>query len=988
MRVSSPVLVGRGDELDLIKGRLAATRDRRGDAVFVVGEAGIGKTRLVGECARHAADAGMVVLRGRGSAVGPAVPFRAVTEALLSLLRAADVPLDDSDLAPYRPALARLVPDWRGHATPGTGESVIVLAEAVLRLLAIIGRDRGCLMILDDLHDADAETLAVVEYLADNLADQPAVLLVTLQPGAHAAGDVSRAAVVRRAATAVTLRPLDEEQVRALAAACLGIDAGDLPGPVSDRLTRDADGIPFVVEELLGDLLDRRVLVRDGGGWRLTAAPGNEVPSNVLHGVAQRAAGLAAATQEVLHLAAVLGRQFPVEAVRAVLGLDESTLFGHLRAGVDAQLLVPDPAMPDWYAFRHSLIADALLAVLPSAERASLARRAADAVSAAHPGLPDDWCQFVAGLRLAAGDAHAAALLLAEAGRRALAAGATASAVTLLERSYELVPDGTRADDRARVLESFLQALAEAGQADRAFTVAARATWASVATLSAEPHVALHARLAWLAVVTGRWAEGAMSVKTARAVLGASPEPGLVARIDVVEAHLILNAGLGLDRAADAERLARHAVTSAAEAGLPEVACQALQLLAMIARRRGFDEADAHLSRMLALAERHDLRMWQINALFRLGVNESMRMDEQARLDQARQAARQTGAIMLGYSIDVVFAMRAVMHADFEEARALADRCASATARLRNVDDQQFAVLTAAAAAAHQARRQEMESLLAEFTRLGGARTQQAPLVSGFCQATCALLEEDRQRAMDELDQAWAWEEENPPVFYLTGRHGLRPLLLALASATSSAEGAPGSRDAGLAEYTAGAANAAADLRWNRQFLHLTHAVLLGRDGHHDAAATAVAEAMETAAPYHMARHLGLRLVAEAALADGWGDPVTWLHTAEEYFHQVDVPAVAAACRALLRKAGVTVAQRRTGHDRIPAELRKQGVTVREYQVLQLLTDRHSNHDIALRLHLSTRTVEKHVASLLARTGRPNRVDLAAYATELSERER
>ncbi len=79
--------------------------------------------------------------------------------------------------------------------------------------------------------------------------------------------------------------------------------------------------------------------------------------------------------------------------------------------------------------------------------------------------------------------------------------------------------------------------------------MAARATWANVATLSAEPHVALHARLAWVAVVTGRWAEGAASVKTARAVLGSAPEPGLIARIDVVEAHLILNDGLGHDRA-------------------------------------------------------------------------------------------------------------------------------------------------------------------------------------------------------------------------------------------------------------------------------------------------------------------------------------------------------------------------------------------------------------------------------------------------------
>ncbi|MDQ3789797.1 MAG: LuxR C-terminal-related transcriptional regulator, partial [Actinomycetota bacterium] len=128
------------------------------------------------------------------------------------------------------------------------------------------------------------------------------------------------------------------------------------------------------------------------------------------------------------------------------------------------------------------------------------------------------------------------------------------------------------------------------------------------------------------------------------------------------------------------------------------------------------------------------------------------------------------------------------------------------------------------------------------------------------------------------------------------------------------------------------------------------------------------------------AGHLAARLVAADAAADGWGDPVTWLRAAEEYFHDAAVPAVASACRALLRRYGAPVQQRRSGHDLVPRELRDVGVTVREYEVFVLVAERFGNKDIARRLHISPKTVEKHVASLLAKTRRPNRVALTEYA--------
>ena len=85
-------------------------------------------------------------------------------------------------------------------------------------------------------------------------------------------------------------------------------------------------------------------------------------------------------------------------------------------------------------------------------------------------------------------------------------------------------------------------------------------------------------------------------------------------------------------------------------------------------------------------------------------------------------------------------------------------------------------------------------------------------------------------------------------------------------------------------------------------------------------------------------------------LVQPWEDPVSWLRESEEYFHRAEVYAVAAACRALLRRAGASVQQRRAGVERVPDPLRAAGVTVREYEVLELLTRRLSNKAIAERL--------------------------------------
>lgn len=972
MQTRAPVVVGRDDELRVLDQALADAAACRGRAVFLVGEPGIGKTRLARVTAGSAFDRGMRVLRGRGSTIGPLVPFRPLAEALMSLLRGGDAP-DLRELGPYQSALGRLVPEW--GAEPRENHSIVVLAEAVLRLLALVGRTHPCLLVLEDLHDADAETLAVIDYLVDNLDQAPVALLVTMRADAGPALDVVRLAAQRAAGTLLELRRLTEPMVREMVASCLEVTAGEVPDAVADRLWADSAGIPFVVEEMLHGLVGGGLLVRGPAGWQVLGELRINVPTALVRAIAHRTDRLGPQGRELLSAAAVLGHRFPLSVLREVTGLDDRALLSHLHAGVAAQLVTPDEPVPDWYAFRHPLTAEALLAQLTPTHRADLARRTADAVLRLHPELPGEWCPLVASLRLDAGQTAEAGQLLAEAGRRALADGAAGSAVRLLDHAHRLLASGVDVEIRADVLRSLLPALGEAGQFERAFALADTVAELSAAGLPPVRRAELHTTLARVAWLSGRSAEGNAQVEAARALLGPDADDAHLARVDAVAAFLALEAERP-DRISSAEALARRAAEAASRASLPEVACEALQLLGILARDRDLGEATGHFLRARQLAEEHRLPIHRTYATVRLAGIDWLADGSVVELVEAREEALRVGAITVAYNVDAILGLDAVLRGEYAVAEEKLAACGEGTRRLQLKPMTLYVLMAQATAAAHQGKRSEVDSAVARFHELGGAGSQERPLCFGLARAFCALLEEDRDLAEQDVARAMAYEAETPTTFHLSGTHGLRLLLGALSGALDLA---------GYAEITR---SAAAGMRWNRVFGQFARAVLLGREGREEEAAAAVREAREAAAIYPLARFLGLRLVAEAAVRDGWGEPVAWLRGAEEYFHAGGATAVASACRGLLRQVGASVPQRRTGVEQVPRELRALGVTVREFEVLRLLAGRLGNKAIATRLHISPRTVEKHVASLITKTCQPDRESLSTLAADLAPSDR
>lgn len=874
-------LIGRGRELAALDRGWRQALDGRGTSVFLVGEPGIGKSRLAGELAGRAAAAGMRVLRGRGSAIGRRVPLRPMAEAVGAVFRDGRDPVE-REVGGMLPALLT-----RPEAMEqGDSQPLPVVAEAVLRFLAAVSAPAGCVLLLDDLHDADPETMALIEYLVDHLAGQRTLLVAVVRLDPCAALDLAYSASRRRAADLIELAGLDVDGVARLAALRLGTAAGELPGDLAGRLHRDSGGNPFYVEELLAGADQFGRPASGTAGWRVNRSVDLDLPHRIVSGVLERSRRLGPTGHDFLAAAAVLGPRFPLPVAQRVAEVADAEVGPLVRAAVESHLLAPDPTNRIWYVFRHALTASCLVADLTPARHAELAGRAAEVIEAAEPGLPGEWCQLVAALRLRAGDRVAAGRLLVEAGRRALTGGAPQSATALFEEAAALLTDD--ADLRNDALESMLYALADAGEFARAIELAQRLDRACDTVLDYRRRAVLFAQLGWMAVVRGRWSDGSQYLRSARAVLPPDADEGLVAQVDAVAAYVTLELP-GQDRTTAAGQLARRAAEAAERADLPVAACQSWLLLGVLARSRGVQESTGYFARALSIAETHRLATWRLQAMIRLGGTEALADGATGRLDQVRWDAERIGALAVSHRVEGVLVLMDVLCGRYDRAAERISAALPSATRMGLVETAQYLLLSRAMVRAHRGDRPGMERALVQFGARGGDRSQYASLSYGLCRAVCALLEDDRGTALAELDRATAEEAENPTMFHLSGRHGLGLLLAVLDGR------------AGWREYRAVRSNASSALRWNRQFVLLSRAVLVGRAGNAAAATKAAEAAAAAGAVFPTARHLGRWLVAGPAAADGWGEPSRWLDLAERHFAAEGAVVAAEACRRLRR---------------------------------------------------------------------------------------
>jgi len=918
-------LVGRGGEFDHLC-RLATSMERTttGRLVLVHGEAGVGKSRLVREASAFAREAGVTVFSGRAVPSGEA--YRPLAEALSAALRARPMPRENG-LRPYLPALAGLLPDADidGRAEQRGG---VVLGEAVLRLMTTLSGPCGSMLVLEDLHWADPDTLDVLSYLADAADSSPVLLVATARDELDPPQRLLDLATASQA-DVLALDRLGPRDVRGVVEACLSTSP---PEELVTFVVEHADGLPFLVEELLTGLAAFGALAPDGSlAGPLTA----NVPRTFAATVRRRLADLDRPARSVVETAAVLGRRFDWRLIPEITGLAELVVLAGLRAAVSSGLVVVDGTESDTFRFRHALTCDAVRADLLPPEHRALARAAATVVEQRDP----DACDLAAGLWMAAGEDARAAELYLYAGWQARRRGALHTADAQLSRAAALAVEKPALRREAEAV--LVEVLAEAGDTDRALALGER--------LLARGETWVRLTLAEVAADAGHW-------DLATAGLTALPDSS-DPRASVLAARLSHESG----QPADARTIAELALREAEQRRHWAVACQALEVMGRAARVSDLAAARSAFAAAERLAIDHDLPVARASALHELGTIDVLSDGATGRLERANALALDAGAVGLAATVDVQIAA-CLLHRDADAALLHAQRSAEHARRLRLDLLRATALFFQAAAHAHRRDTDAMQRCVAEARRLAPDDLDVNAGIWGAVYAHVALLDDDRERLAECLDEAMDFVRRS-----VTTAPAPAIGLWALVRTLDGRDGEQARAEARPAE-----------VNWeNRALLGYADAVAAGRRGRRAEAdsALAVADAAMASRPWW--RHRIRLLVAADAVDGGWGDSVGWAREALAVFSRRGDDRLASRCREVLRRAGAPVPRQGRGDTAVPIRLLGCGVTSREMDVLQLVGQGLTNIAIAERLVLSPRTVETHVANLVAKTKVGSRNDLA-----------
>jgi DNA-binding CsgD family transcriptional regulator len=961
------VLVGRDAELGALSAALDQT-STSGGLVVLAGEAGVGKSRIARELATLASSGEYTVVSGRAVQASSPVPLRPFIEALIAVARTTAMEALPA-VAEYRHALASIVPDWGEPGESAAELSPLILGEAVLRLLSDLG-GKGTVLILEDLHFADPESVAIVEYLADNLAGERVLCVATLRDTEPSlAQEMVRAVCARRAATVIDVPRLDAAEVEHMAAACL--DQPSPPDQIMRRLLADCEGLPFAVEEILADAVSSGELVRGRGGWQLNENVTTGVPTSIAESVRRRLTELGPQVSDVVAAAAVIGRQFDWTLLPAIVGTDESDVLKALGQACEAQLIEPPAPRQALFRFRHSLTRDAIMSDLLQPFLAERSAKAAAAIEAAHPGLPGAWCELAAELHETAGERARAADLLLEAGRRALHRGALTSAGASLDRARQVLT--LVAPEPVQMLADIDETLASVytltGNCDQLVPTADRLL-AELDALDADNarKAVIHLRVARSLSECDRADLAADRVAAARALAASAPDSSLCGWADAVAARCAMDA-CDPDHALD---LARSALASA-QAAMPsasaaDAACEALEVIGRRERIRDTVAASAAFERAFQISTGNGLPVRRIRAMHELGTIEMLEDAEAHRLEEAKLLAIESGAVSTAAVIDLQLANAWSLGSDTERALEAARRSQAAAHRLKLRRVEAAALAAQACILAVRGDRDYSESLASQAELIAPDDPSVLITTWGEARVTSAIVGNDLARAL-KLSRMGVSHGRNEPLTAPAMAWGHWALQEAIAHDDSTAA---------LDEAIAAGAEVAC---WNRGLLAYARAVQAGRRGE-----VARAEEMaEAGRQYYLGcapwwNHILHRLIATAALHDGWGEPVAWLREAAADLDDSGFALVASACRGILRKAGVSVPRQRRAGTSMPAELRRLGITNRELDVFVLIGQGCSNAEIGSRLFISPKTVESHVTNIIMKTGLSCRRELVAFA--------
>jgi DNA-binding CsgD family transcriptional regulator len=437
--VVCPVMVGRDDQLQLIDRRIQQVSEGRGHLLFIAGEAGVGKTRLVGTVERRAASAGFEVVRAGAYPTDLQVAAAIFVDLSRAMLRTPRFAVAARSLA------TRLEDDAPAPGDAHRRRRMLVLDVA--ESLAAMAADNRVLIILEDLHWSDDLTLEILEALARRLADLP--LLVV---GTYRSDELYPRIPVRQwRARLLAQRKAEEVRIDRLSPADTATMVNLITAartPVSSDITSAVhartDGIPLYVEELLG------VLAATGLD-AASAVAAADVPDTIEETLVARLELRSRHAAEIARAGAVIGRAFDVDLLSAVVGQDPDRLSPALTELADHFILLPTRT-PGRLGFRHALICDAIYDRIPEAERRRLHARTAESAA----GRADVGTNAFLSLHYERAGQRAQAFEAALAGARdATAMSSHVEACELYQRAIRTAPLDMDDADRASLLEEF-----------------------------------------------------------------------------------------------------------------------------------------------------------------------------------------------------------------------------------------------------------------------------------------------------------------------------------------------------------------------------------------------------------------------------------------------------------------------------------------------------------------------------------------------------
>jgi predicted ATPase/class 3 adenylate cyclase len=438
--------LGREDELSRLEALLDRVTERLGQVVAIVGEAGVGKSRLVWEFTRSPRVASWLVLEAPAVSYGKSTPYDPMIALLQSYFKIETG--DDAGrirakvtarLLELDPSLHWAVPallslnniatedaEWDSLEPPERRRRIFA---AVTRIILKESERQPVVLLIENLHWADSETMSLVDSLVEDVRDARVLLLASYRPEQRPAWRE------RPHCTEVVLEPLSSGSAEALLEDFLGSTAE--MQPLTQMLVERTGGNALFLEESVRALIENEVLVGDHGAYRLAKPLASiQIPDRVQAVVAARIDRLPEDRKSFLQAGAVIGKDLPVTLLQAVADVSSDQVLGNLAELEEAQFLKTTSLYPDLaYSFRHALTHDVVYASMLKDQRRNLHARIVDALESLYPERRAEHVERLAHHALGAELWFEAVGYLREAAAKAGGRSANREAVAFLEQA-------------------------------------------------------------------------------------------------------------------------------------------------------------------------------------------------------------------------------------------------------------------------------------------------------------------------------------------------------------------------------------------------------------------------------------------------------------------------------------------------------------------------------------------------------------------------